>query len=512
MFRINALIFQLWVMSASNLNTARPEWTAGQVSVSAASDFRLVLEGKASNGGFAIDQLVFTPGGCKSKEGSVPSHKCLLELPRRTGINGARKVVRMNLWPLRATFPRTRSVHSLHRSLCSPARHRRAEFKKVDWPPPGGEEEGRGILRKLGGGGRLGLRQGSEEVEEAQGQGTQESELEVMLFGRRRKWAPVGSGSRQRHKQIFNDVRQQQQETAAAAGERKRIATEVNEIREAGKNVKSDPKNFGDEKEANAKVAHSSTLQESPSPSGTQSSTSRPHYKTTVRYRTTVAGGRKKKKKTSSSPAATPDDEPEYSYEDVEDNLVVMNGDVDFAFDDDLAEVHLPVAQSNEVSVDVDGNKKTESVTTRQVTKEFGAFNSHTRRPPTHTTPSTTTLSASLFVRSGGTVGVGAAVQSTPFPATTVSSATVPSVNTTTTAAAELLPEIFVTYIPDKRDAGVETDEEEEEKEATEDVRTGGVFFGGENNADNSLDSCPILALALSVLYHVVTSACTCLP
>ncbi len=73
MFRINALIFQLWVMSASNLNTARPEWTAGQVSVSAASDFRLVLEGKASNGGFAIDQLVFTPGGCKSKEGSVPS-------------------------------------------------------------------------------------------------------------------------------------------------------------------------------------------------------------------------------------------------------------------------------------------------------------------------------------------------------------------------------------------------------------------------------------------------------
>jgi hypothetical protein len=54
-------------MSASNLNTARPEWTAGQVAVNSATDFRLVLEGKASNGGFAIDQLVFTPGKCKSK-------------------------------------------------------------------------------------------------------------------------------------------------------------------------------------------------------------------------------------------------------------------------------------------------------------------------------------------------------------------------------------------------------------------------------------------------------------
>ena len=54
-------------MSASSLNTARPEWTAGQVEVDATSDFRVVLEGKASNGGFAIDQLVFTPGRCTSK-------------------------------------------------------------------------------------------------------------------------------------------------------------------------------------------------------------------------------------------------------------------------------------------------------------------------------------------------------------------------------------------------------------------------------------------------------------
>ena len=29
--------------------------------------FRLVLEGKASNGGFAIDQLTFNPGDCPSR-------------------------------------------------------------------------------------------------------------------------------------------------------------------------------------------------------------------------------------------------------------------------------------------------------------------------------------------------------------------------------------------------------------------------------------------------------------
>jgi hypothetical protein len=37
------------------------------VSVKADTDFRLVLEGKASNGGFAIDHLVFYQGKCTSK-------------------------------------------------------------------------------------------------------------------------------------------------------------------------------------------------------------------------------------------------------------------------------------------------------------------------------------------------------------------------------------------------------------------------------------------------------------
>ena len=56
------------MLSASEMDTARPEWFPGQVAVDMSKAFRLVLEGKASNGGFAIDQLTFNPGDCTSKE------------------------------------------------------------------------------------------------------------------------------------------------------------------------------------------------------------------------------------------------------------------------------------------------------------------------------------------------------------------------------------------------------------------------------------------------------------
>jgi len=61
----------LWYLSASELDTARPEWSAGQVAVNMNKDFRLVLEGKASNGGFAIDQLTFNSGDCASRPESA---------------------------------------------------------------------------------------------------------------------------------------------------------------------------------------------------------------------------------------------------------------------------------------------------------------------------------------------------------------------------------------------------------------------------------------------------------
>lgn len=66
----------IWSMSAAELNTARPEWMAGQVDMATNSDFRLTLEGKATNGGFAIDQLVFSPGKCSTRPTSaIPAAK-----------------------------------------------------------------------------------------------------------------------------------------------------------------------------------------------------------------------------------------------------------------------------------------------------------------------------------------------------------------------------------------------------------------------------------------------------
>ncbi|XP_040565755.1 MAM and LDL-receptor class A domain-containing protein 1 isoform X2 [Lepeophtheirus salmonis] len=54
----------IWSISAADLNTARPEWMAGQVSIKVNEDFKIIFVGKASNGGFAIDHLIFNPGPC----------------------------------------------------------------------------------------------------------------------------------------------------------------------------------------------------------------------------------------------------------------------------------------------------------------------------------------------------------------------------------------------------------------------------------------------------------------
>ena len=67
-FPPNKILFaQIWFLTADSLDTARPEWEPGQVTIDTNRDFRLYLEGKASNGGFAIDQLTFYPGDCPSK-------------------------------------------------------------------------------------------------------------------------------------------------------------------------------------------------------------------------------------------------------------------------------------------------------------------------------------------------------------------------------------------------------------------------------------------------------------
>ena len=48
------------------MDTTRPIWMPAQVTVDASTDFRIILEGQATNGGFAVDDITFTPGSCPS--------------------------------------------------------------------------------------------------------------------------------------------------------------------------------------------------------------------------------------------------------------------------------------------------------------------------------------------------------------------------------------------------------------------------------------------------------------
>lgn len=49
------------------MDTRRPTWMPAQVTVDATRDFHIVMEGQATNGGFAVDDITFTPGSCPSK-------------------------------------------------------------------------------------------------------------------------------------------------------------------------------------------------------------------------------------------------------------------------------------------------------------------------------------------------------------------------------------------------------------------------------------------------------------
>lgn len=58
---------KLWSLTAKGFNNPRPAWTWAQVTVESRSPYHLVLEGSASNGGFAIDDIKFQAQACPSK-------------------------------------------------------------------------------------------------------------------------------------------------------------------------------------------------------------------------------------------------------------------------------------------------------------------------------------------------------------------------------------------------------------------------------------------------------------
>ena len=54
-------------MSTTMLNSTKPDWQLGEVTLDAQSDFQVVLEGEATNGGFAVDQFSFNSAKCETK-------------------------------------------------------------------------------------------------------------------------------------------------------------------------------------------------------------------------------------------------------------------------------------------------------------------------------------------------------------------------------------------------------------------------------------------------------------
>ncbi|EFN76831.1 Apical endosomal glycoprotein [Harpegnathos saltator] len=61
----------LWSLTAKGLNNPRPVWMAAQVMIEARTPYRLILEGSASNGGFAVDDIKFQPMGCRTRPASA---------------------------------------------------------------------------------------------------------------------------------------------------------------------------------------------------------------------------------------------------------------------------------------------------------------------------------------------------------------------------------------------------------------------------------------------------------
>ncbi|XP_072154876.1 MAM and LDL-receptor class A domain-containing protein 1 isoform X1 [Bemisia tabaci] len=58
---------KVWSLEAKNMDTTRPTWTPAQATIESSKDFQIVLEGQATNGGFAVDDLSFTPGSCPTR-------------------------------------------------------------------------------------------------------------------------------------------------------------------------------------------------------------------------------------------------------------------------------------------------------------------------------------------------------------------------------------------------------------------------------------------------------------
>ncbi|XP_039298033.1 MAM and LDL-receptor class A domain-containing protein 1-like [Nilaparvata lugens] len=58
---------KVWSLEAKNMDTTRPTWLPAQVTLDSTSEFRIIIEGQATNGGFALDDFSFSPGSCPTR-------------------------------------------------------------------------------------------------------------------------------------------------------------------------------------------------------------------------------------------------------------------------------------------------------------------------------------------------------------------------------------------------------------------------------------------------------------
>jgi hypothetical protein len=57
----------MWKITADGYDSLHPTWTPAQFTIAARSPFTIMLEGQASNGGFAVDDIKTLSVACESK-------------------------------------------------------------------------------------------------------------------------------------------------------------------------------------------------------------------------------------------------------------------------------------------------------------------------------------------------------------------------------------------------------------------------------------------------------------
>lgn len=57
----------VWRITTRKLDSIKPEWIYAQVAITLEGTYRIQFEGEATDGGFALDDITYYEGSCRSK-------------------------------------------------------------------------------------------------------------------------------------------------------------------------------------------------------------------------------------------------------------------------------------------------------------------------------------------------------------------------------------------------------------------------------------------------------------